>query len=260
MIERGKTGEIAWIRSGTPVELVLLHGFSDSAECWLPWFPLLEASGFLAYDVRGHGRSGLPEETLGPTTNVADFETALLGQDVPPEGAVLLGHSMGAAIAVSVAARRPELVRAVVLEDPPFPVRPVPGPEESAAPDWFLAMLSQSVAERIERGRADNPSWADDELEPWARSKDEVDPHGFELPGEPVIPLVEWLPSITCPVLLVHGDASRGSTMSAESVAACAKAAAGPFSAVHVGGAGHNVRRDQREAFRQAVNEFLTGL
>jgi pimeloyl-ACP methyl ester carboxylesterase len=258
MITRGRTEHLAWVRSRDAVDTVFLHGFSDNADVWLPWFELFPSRGCLAIDARGHGQSGLPEEEGGASANAADVALVLGSQDIPANGVVLVGHSMGAVTAAATAGQYPELVRAVVLEDPPFPVPPVPSARERAVPDWFAADRARSMPERLARTAADNPHWAEDELEPQARSTDELNARMFELPVEPPVATSDRLSRVTCPVLLIHGDAERGSTMSPEQAQAIKDTAAGEVTVVHFPGAGHNIRRDRREEYRRLVFEFLS--
>lgn len=98
--------------------LVLFHGVT---RCWRDFQPILP--GLLprwqvfAPDHRGHGAS----EWWAPAYRILDFvddAVAFLDTEVPGP-VVLLGHSLGAMVAAMVAARRPDRVRAVILEDPP---------------------------------------------------------------------------------------------------------------------------------------------
>ncbi|MEQ4204202.1 alpha/beta hydrolase [Actinopolymorpha sp. B17G11] len=262
--ERGATGHLAWARTAPLVDLVLLHGFSDSADCWGPLVGALQGPWeALAIDARGHGSSGLPEETFGRTAHardVAQVLDALAAEGgVRSGGAIVAGHSMGAVTAAAFAESRPDLVAAVILEDPPPGQRqPSEGtPPRRLTPDWLVAARDRDLPERIATNRAGNPDWPDDEHEPWALSKERFDMHVFDLPSEPMAYLPGVLPKVSCPVLLLYGDTDRGSLISAEVAAECANAAAGEFASVHIEGAGHNIRRDRREPYLAAVTEFL---
>lgn len=97
--------------------VLLLHGLMGRASHWAGtarW--LAERYRAVALDQRGHGRSDKPAD--GPYTReayVADAEAALEQLGLAP--AVVIGHSMGALTAWQLAARRPDLVRAVVICD-----------------------------------------------------------------------------------------------------------------------------------------------
>jgi pimeloyl-ACP methyl ester carboxylesterase len=262
--ERGTTGHLAWARTAPTIDLVLLHGFSDSADCWGPTVAALSGPwGALAIDARGHGSSGLPEERFGRTAHARDvaqvLDTLATEDGVRSGGAIVVGHSMGAVTAAALAEGRPDLVAALILEDPPPGRRhaadeaPTPRP----TPDWLVAARQRDLDERIATNRAGNPNWPDDEHEPWALSKERFDMHVLDLPSEPMAYLPDVLAKVRCPVLLPHGDTDRGSLISADMADECARSAAGEFTSVHIEGAGHNIRRDRRTPYLTAVRDFL---
>jgi pimeloyl-ACP methyl ester carboxylesterase len=99
--------------------LVLLHGVTSRWQMFhtsLP--PLLACWHVAAADLRGHGRSGRVPGRYGLMDYVSDV-IALI-RHLGDEPAVLIGHSLGAMISIGLASEAPELVRAVVLEDPPL--------------------------------------------------------------------------------------------------------------------------------------------
>jgi pimeloyl-ACP methyl ester carboxylesterase len=251
-----RTAHLSWKRHGGEPGLLLLHGFSDSGECWNPVLPRLTAvTGAVTLDARGHGESGLPEEPTGTAANAADAALVLDALDAGP--LVVIGHSMGALTAAALAASRPDLVRALVLEDPPGPHHTLAA---DAMPSWLAELQSVGVYERIATCRADNPGWADAEFGPWAISKGEFDPRFYDLPYEPEPSLLDSLARTACPTLLLYGDAARGGLLTSSDAEDCADAAGGPFTAERIAGAGHCVRRDAPDAFLAAVGRFLSTL
>lgn len=259
--ERGTTDHIAWARTQPDVDVLLLHGFSDSGDCWSPLLPALgPAYGFLATDARGHGQSGLPEEPLG--SEVAAGDAAQVLRTVPgfrSGGAIVMGHSMGAATASMLAAKHPDLVRALILEDPPnFPRGGRRSTSASGVmPEWLVEVRAQAFDDRIAKCREGNPDWPADELEPWATSKDQFNPHFFDLPSAQAPPLPEVLAEVRCPILFIYGDPERGSINSHESVRTCADATKGDLRPAYIEGAGHSVRRDRRLPYAASVLSFL---
>jgi pimeloyl-ACP methyl ester carboxylesterase len=97
--------------------LVMFHGVGRRGIDFLPLAPALATRWHLhLIDHRGHGGSGRAPGRYRVVDHVEDALTVLNWLDRP---AVLFGHSLGALVAAGAAAGRPELVRAVVLEDPP---------------------------------------------------------------------------------------------------------------------------------------------
>ncbi len=94
--------------------IVFIHGSGMDHTVWTlqtRWFAW-HGRSVLAIDLPGHGRSeGKPLETIGA---VADWLTALLDA-AGVEAAALVGHSMGAMVALEAAARYPKRVRALAL-------------------------------------------------------------------------------------------------------------------------------------------------
>jgi len=100
--------------SGTGPTLALLHGFGGAASNWTLIAPALaRRCRVVVPELPGHGGSSplpAPAETLDP---YADRLALLL--DAPT---VVVGHSLGAVVALRLAARHPGLVRGLVLAGP----------------------------------------------------------------------------------------------------------------------------------------------
>lgn len=104
-------GDLAYRDAGVGDLVVLLHsGFVDH-RVFDAQIPALATAGFrvVAPDVRGHGASA---NATGPFRWADDLAALLRHLDAGP--AVLVGVSMGGAIAVDTVLEYPELVRAVV--------------------------------------------------------------------------------------------------------------------------------------------------
>jgi pimeloyl-ACP methyl ester carboxylesterase len=101
--------------SGTPV--VLIHGIGASIYAWRYALPALVGAGYRAvtFDNRGFGFSDKPAHGYS-TGAYADLLVGLL-DSLGIASAVLVGHSMGGAIAAETALRHPDRVRGLVLID-----------------------------------------------------------------------------------------------------------------------------------------------
>ncbi len=102
-----------WPGRGTPV--VLLHGLASQRRFWNLVVPYLAGLPVLALDQRGHGDSEQPDDGYGFPHVVADLATAL--DTLAWSRGVIVGHSWGAAVALSFAAAHPERALAVVAID-----------------------------------------------------------------------------------------------------------------------------------------------
>lgn len=99
--------------------LLLLHGVTRGWHDWSNLFAHLSPRWrIVAIDFRGHGASE-PAPGRYRVADYVDDALAALHQCVG-ESTVVMGHSLGAMVALAAAAQAPELVRAVVAEDPPF--------------------------------------------------------------------------------------------------------------------------------------------
>jgi pimeloyl-ACP methyl ester carboxylesterase len=101
--------------NGTPV--VLIHGFGASMYGWRYQLPPLVAAGYrvVVIDNRGFGFSDKPAH--GYTNAAYAHLVVSLLDSLGIASAVLVGHSMGGAIAAEVALTYPDRVRGMVLID-----------------------------------------------------------------------------------------------------------------------------------------------
>jgi pimeloyl-ACP methyl ester carboxylesterase len=109
--------ELAYEERGGGDPVLLIHGTGGNV--WDPLPELLAAAGHrvIAYDRRGFGGSTHPA-IKDPPRHTADAVSLLEALNAAP--AIVVGHSMGGIIALDLAARQPELVRALVLVEPPL--------------------------------------------------------------------------------------------------------------------------------------------
>ena len=103
---------------GSGKNVMLLHGWTCDSHDWSWQLPVFESKyRVVAPDLRGHGRSEvMPPGAYKPADYVADIE-ALISTTHRGQKFVIVGHSMGGQIAARLAAKRPDLVSAVVSVD-----------------------------------------------------------------------------------------------------------------------------------------------
>jgi pimeloyl-ACP methyl ester carboxylesterase len=103
----------AWLEAGAGPPLILVHGAGGSAALWQPQLEgLADVARVVAPDLPGHGPDG---GRGGPSIAwYADWLAAFV-EALGPGGVVLVGHSMGGAIAQAFALARPERLAGLVL-------------------------------------------------------------------------------------------------------------------------------------------------
>jgi pimeloyl-ACP methyl ester carboxylesterase len=100
--------------------VLLAHGFGQTRQSWLGTQRRLGAAGYrhFAFDMRGHGESGRnpAERPYAVADFVADLHAAA---DTLPDGAVLVGASMGGLTGVMAQAERPRFSALVLVDVTP---------------------------------------------------------------------------------------------------------------------------------------------
>lgn len=247
-------------RSGPP--LVLAHGATDNGGCWgRVAMALADRYDIIAPDARGHGQTSAPTGDYGRTAMADDLAAfiAALGLDRPLVG----GHSMGAATVLTMIATHPNIARAAILEDPGFRLGEGTAGQmtlmRSRMRDEHARRQTMTRADVISEGKSANPTWHDDEFEAWADAKLQVSPHFLSPHNVPIN--ADWqdlLTHVICPVLLVTADTPplANGAVTAEA-AAIAKDHCPTLVVAHIPGAGHNIRREQFDAFLEVLSPFL---
>jgi pimeloyl-ACP methyl ester carboxylesterase len=108
---------IRYVDEGTGPAVILIHGLAASMYSWRHQVPTLADAGFrvIAFDNRGFGFSDKPARGYSNQEYV-HLLFALMDSLGVADG-VLVGHSMGGAIAADAALTRPDRVRGLVLVD-----------------------------------------------------------------------------------------------------------------------------------------------
>lgn len=216
---RGAT--LGYARHGTQGDpTVLVHGPWSDRQGFGPLVdPLARSLQLLVYDRRGYGESSGAEHGAAVGDDADDLAALLETLDFFPVH--LVAHSSAAAIAVRLALDRPELVRSLVLHEPPFVGLLLGSPATEAEGAHLLAHL-ETIRELVrghETQRAARRVVETFDLDPgaWERlTPDER--HGLEVraarwSGELTDPAVtrpdrEALHDVWVPVLLTRGTFS----------------------------------------------------
>jgi N-formylmaleamate deformylase len=248
------------------IPIVLAHGITDDGLCWMPVAKALAPKySLFMLDMRGHGKSDAAKR--GYTLENLALDMAALVRALRLAKPILLGHSMGALATLLFAGFYPDLPRAILLEDPPafwkpgFPLR-----EDvefrSSLREWIIGLKRKTREEIIAEGRAANPGWSDEELEPWADSK-----HRFDLAitdlvypaDQGSIDYPTIFRRISCPAFLLSAEKKLGAA-SSEADIALLRDWMPQLKTTHFEGAGHSIRRDKFPQYMDTVQKVLQEL
>lgn len=254
--------------SGKP--WVLLHGATGWWPTFLPILPsLLVRHHTYALDLRGHGRSGRAPDTY-LISHYAEDVLAFL-RDQLTEPTALLGHSLGAIVSILVAAKEPDLVRALVLEDPPLTTL-ANQPDEvliSRFADEIFPALHQVMTmdgtreEKLSAVAAILPEADAAQVRHRLAELSHCD-------AAVLAPMIErrlfehycleaLLPKIACPVLLIQADPDVGGVLN-DGDAELATSLLADCTHVYLQGVGHGIHVEQPVAFTRIVSDFLESL
>jgi pimeloyl-ACP methyl ester carboxylesterase len=235
--------------SAPPFSALFLHGVGSSSDTW--WRAREDVADLgwktAALDLAGHGDRPVPEAGL---RSVADLSDDVWQQVADQRFDVLVGHSLGAIVALDLVAAHPGLVSQVVVVDPPalggdLTVDAVADGlvRQSAAARADLDALTREVAEANPRwafvdarGVAGNAVRLDDEVAAWLRRQ-------------------QWdLPALVadCPVPVSLVVAVGPETATVEPGRSEVLAGLEPSRVVEIAG-GHSLHRDRPALFLLAL-------
>jgi pimeloyl-ACP methyl ester carboxylesterase len=125
---------------GAPVRVLALHGWLDNAASFDSLAPLLGDCDVVALDLPGHGRS--QHRAPGNWYHYVDYlsDVAFAADALGWDRCVLLGHSLGGAVASVFAAALPQRVRQLWTIEALGPI--------STAPSRALELLRAAMQER----------------------------------------------------------------------------------------------------------------
>ena len=126
-VDAGGLGMTWALWPGEGATVVGLHGITASYLNFLGVAEMLKGRRpLLAFDLRGRGDTDKPAEgPFGMVQHAADVAAAM--RELGMGRSLVVGHSMGAFVAVALAAEHPELVSGLVLVDGGLPLEPPPG-------------------------------------------------------------------------------------------------------------------------------------
>jgi pimeloyl-ACP methyl ester carboxylesterase len=247
-------------------DLLLVHGLTDSGAGWAQAVEHWERSyRVTTLDLRGHGESPrFTREQLEahPGDLMVEDVTRVVMQLQRP---VMIGHSLGGAVALALGASRPDLVRALVLEDPAPRSPDDPQRDRARGREYHEGLeasrQAQDDAALLQLRREVHPHWPEAELLPTGHAEQQTQAD-YLLGGDwrPTTPWPELLASLQVPTLLITGGRLDDVIVSPELEAEMLAAAPGVLVVHRLEEAGHCVRRDRQDLYYSVVDEWLASV
>jgi pimeloyl-ACP methyl ester carboxylesterase len=243
--------EIYYEVHGSGPPLLLTHGYSSTSAMWQGQIEALSKRHKLVlWDMRGHGRSGYPDDPAAYSEALTVADMAALLDEVGAKSAIVGGLSLGGYMSLAFYRAHPERVRALLIIDtgPGFK-------KDEARETWN--QRAHETGDRFEReGLAVLKS-----LSPERSSVSHRDASGLSRAARGMLTqrdarVIELLPNIKVPSLIVVGADDTPFLAASDYMAAKIPGA----QKVVIPAAGHAVNIDQPQAFIEAVLPFLENL
>jgi pimeloyl-ACP methyl ester carboxylesterase len=263
--------ELAYVEQGEGPPLVFVHGSVNDFRTWLPQIEAFATRyRVIAYSRRGHYPNAW-DSTSSEYSGLAhadDLATLIKVLRLAP--AHLQGNSYGAYLSLLVAVRHPELVRTLVLGEPPILPWLAHIPAGGTLVEEFMASAFIPASEAFRQGNLEQGVLAFidgvigegsfDHMPPPARAMmlDNAPEMRLETSTNPDV----YLPAVSCeevgsikaPTLLVKGEISpRMFHLIVDELQRCMPNAA----QVTIPGASHAIHGMNPRAYNQAVLAFL---
>jgi pimeloyl-ACP methyl ester carboxylesterase len=201
---------VAHDADGNPIEtqnprIVFVHGAMDRSTSFARLRRCFPDHTTVAYDRRGYARSLTVPAATSFGEHLVDLEAVVGG-----EPSVIVGHSYGGVVALALAAKRPDLVKALMVFEAPMPWKPwwpgnaggstiaagATGGPEAAAESFMRRIVGDEIWERLgDKTRAERRAEGSALLQ---------DLGGLREGGSPYD-----VSRITCPVVAGHGEKSH---------------------------------------------------
>ncbi|NII74858.1 pimeloyl-ACP methyl ester carboxylesterase [Dyella sp. SG562] len=251
--------------------VVLLHGFGDTGDMWVPLATdLMRNHTVVVPDLRGMGLSSHPEEGYDKRSQAADVRGVLAKLGI--DHAAVVGHDIGTMVAYAYAARYPDKTDRLVVMDAPVPGIP-PWDQIVRWPALWHFDFGGPDMERLVAGR--ERIYLDRFWNEFAGTPSKIDEatrqHYAELYARPGAMHDAFLQfrairkdaednkaamatKLTMPVLAVGGEKSFGSNE-----AVVMRNAATNVTELVVPGAGHWLMEEATQTTVSAVHNFIDG-
>ena len=126
---------------------------------------------------------------------------------------------------------------------------------ETAFRERLARLQTLTAEERIAEQRQAAPRWSDEELGPWSDAKQRANMKIMNIFGTNQ----DWsalIAKIICPALLITADPAQGAIVTPDA-AAIFQTLVPQVQIAQIADAGHNIRRDQFDAYIKVVEAYL---
>ncbi len=265
----------------TGPHLLFLHGVTRNHRDWSLILSAL-APRFTpwAIDFRGHGQSARSREQYRVLHYIDD--AVHIARQLIDRPLVLVGHSLGAMVALATAHRLRDQVQGVIIEDPPFETmgsRITSTMFHSQFVQFREILLAErwgsvsELARQLADVRLQDPTTGQSIRLGDARDEASIRFHASSLAKmdpEALTPIVEgdwlrgfkWIESaqnLDVPVLLLQADPNRGGMLT-DADAASLRQQIRDLTVVRFPGVGHQIHTLAREDYLSAIGGFLESL
>lgn len=243
---------ICYEDAGNGPALLLTHGFAASRLMWRPQLEDLAADyRVVAWDMRGHAGTDSPDqpEDYSEEATLADMRALLCHLGIAR--AVVGGLSLGGYMSLAFYGRYPEMVRGLVLCDTGPGYR---NPEARAEWNAMAERYAVGLENRGLASLAESPEVA--QAAAMHRSAAGLAHAARGMLKQFDSRIIEMLPSIRVPTLVIVGERDRPFLTASDYMAAKIPGA----KKVVLAGAGHASNLDRPVEFNRALREFLQGL
>ena len=250
--------------SGSGRYFTLIHGAGDNLNAWYNQVPAFSRYyRVLTYDVRGHGQTELPEGELTMELWVEDLYALLKTLSI--NETVLLGFSMGGAIAIRFTLEHPDIIKALILSNSGGLAAPVQRSDEEirqmeSRRQAQLENIRKEGMEAVVRdriGRTFSPGFAEKNPEAVERYKSVLlqnNPEGYLRVMQRMGGAAEPpdLSKVSCPALIVSGENDPFGSQSGRTAQEAI-----PGSRLVTFPTGHYTPLEQPQEYNKAVLGFL---
>ena len=237
--------------AGTGPPLLLTHGYAATSRMWEGQARTFsDRHQVVTWDMRGHGRSGSPDDPAAYSQDAAVADMGALLDALGHERAVVGGLSLGGFMSLAFHLTHRERVRALVIIDT-GPGYKSEGPREG----WNV--MARKLADRIEADGLPHLATLSTEMNP----DEHESARGLAQAARGILTqhdrrVIDSLPEIRVPTIVIVGEKDRAYRTPTDYMAAKIPGA----EKVVIENAGHAVNLHQPERFDAALGEFLAGL